>query len=244
MHALKYTDPSVDPYSSPSDAGWPLFLAHEAFHAVQLSPSWKQLDNSQDIEGYPLDETHLALIMLEDAALKMAVKQQETQTGDAEYLRYFIAVREERIRLYREVTQLDFAQERGEGTARYIEHRLGKLLQHPEFNLDTFGDQLEFQEIGESGIRDTAAFGRFYGTGAAISFLLDELNIPWKERVEQGESPYQVLRQMLQQNEEGDLGPDDLLKAKEKLDFAAIQIRAKKAALQEQKEPKDIFGGE
>ena len=238
---MKYQHPSLEPYFHPFEASWPLYLAHEAFHAVQnFSPNWKKGFDSQDIKGYPLDERHLALIMLEDAALKMAVEQEIAQTDNSEYLRYFVAVREERIRLYPEVARLDFPQERFEGTARYIENRLGALLQNPDFNLESFATQLN--EIGESHIRDTAAFARFYGTGAAISFLLDELKIPWKKRVEQSESPYEVLLKVLRQKQV--LEPDDLAAAKEKLDFSAIQIRAKKAALQEQKEPKDIFGSE
>ena len=231
---MKYTDYSIDPFSSPLDEKWwPLYLTHEAFHNGQFQ-YWTQSYQGQDIEGYPLDQTHLALIMLEDAALKMAVE--ETQT--AEYLRYFLAVREERIRLVPEVTQLDFEQERIEGTAQYIQHRLGELLQHPAYNLQSFAFQLPYYAIGESNIRGIAAFYRFYATGATLGYLLDELEIPWKERVEQGESPYQVLRQSLRQKL--DMGPDDLLEAKQKLNFAAIQIRAEKAALQEQREPNDL----
>ena len=235
---LKYADPFVDPYLNPFHEIWPLFLTHEAFHVVQLH--WQQPYDEQDIEGYPLDQTHLALIMLEDAALKMSMEA--AQTENMEYLRYFLAVREERIRLYPEVTELDFAQERHEGTAQYIQHRLGELLQNSDFHLQSFPAQLEmYSQIGvHTTVRNTAAFGRFYATGAALCYLLDELEIRWKERVEQGESPYQVLRQSLRQKL--DMGPDDLLKAKQKLNFPAIQIRAKKAALQEQKEPKDIFG--
>ena len=100
---MKYEDPSEDSYFHPFEATWPLYLAHEAFHAVQVSsPDWTQRNDSQDIKGYPLDKRHLALIMLEDAALKMAVEQQTEK--NTEYLRYFVAVREERVRLYPEVT--------------------------------------------------------------------------------------------------------------------------------------------
>ena len=235
---LKYADLFVDPYLSPFHEIWPLFLTHEAFHVVQLH--WQQPYDEQDIEGYPLDQTHLALIMLENEALKMSMAA--AQTENMEYLRYFLAVREERIRLVPEVTELDFAQERHEGTAQYIQHRLGELLQNSDFHLQSFPAQLEmYSQIGvHTTVRNTAAFGRFYATGATLGYLLDKLEIRWKERVEQGESPYQVLRQSLRLNP----GLDDLLKAKQKLNFPTIQIRAEKAALQEQKEPKDIFGSE
>ncbi len=217
---------------------WALYLAHEAFHAFQLQ-RWNEQMSEQDMADYPLDETHLALIMLETAALRAALDSR-SEAARRERTRLFIAVREERMARYAEVEFLDLPQEQIEGTAKYVEHRLGSLLGFRYVNLDTFASPDSLIAMPERGIRSHAAFDRFYGTGAAVCRLLDEFAVDgWKARVTRGLSPYQVLRERLAPNDsqQGAL----LALAKKRYRFSRIQDRAKKAAAQAAKEPTDIF---
>ena len=217
---------------------WALYLAHEVFHRFQLD-NWNEQSGAQDTADYPLDETHLALIMLETAALRAALDAR-SEAARAERTRLFIAVREERMGRYAEVELLDLPQEQIEGTAKYMEHRLGSLLGFQYVNLQTFTSPDALMAMPERGIRSHAAFDRFYGTGAALCRLLDAFAVDgWKARVAGGLSPYQLLRDRL--------APADaqrgalLSRAKERYRFSNIQDRAKKAAIQAAKEPRDIF---
>ena len=217
---------------------WALYLAHEVFHSFQLD-NWNEQIGDQDTADYPLDEAHLALIMLETAALRAAVDAR-SEPARAEHTRLFIAVREERMGRYAEVQLLDLPQEQIEGTAKYMEHRLGSLLNFKYVNLQTFTNPDALMAMPERDIRSHAAFDRFYGTGAALCRLLDAFAVDgWKARVARGLSPYQVLRDRL--------APDDgelsalRSAARDRYRFSTIQDRAKKAAAQAAKEPRDIF---
>ena len=217
---------------------WALYLAHEVFHSFQLD-NWNEQIGDQDTADYPLDEAHLALIMLETAALRAAVDAR-SEPARAEHTRLFIAVREERMGRYAEVQSLDLPQEQMEGTAKYMEHRLGSLLNFKYVNLQTFTSPDALMAMPERGIRSHAAFDRFYGTGAALCRLLDLFAVDgWKARVAGGLSPYQLLRDRLAP---GDAQRGALLsRAKQRYRFSKIQDRAKKAAIQAAKEPRNIF---
>ena len=217
---------------------WRLYLVHESFHAFQFQ-GWNDKMGNQDTAGYPLDEMHLALIMLETAALRAAVDSQDEETR-TENTRMLIAVREERMARYIQAEYLDLPQEQIEGTARYVEHQIGSLLGFRHTNLETFAST-DLIAMPESGIRSHAAFDRFYGTGAAICRLLDDFAVnDWKTRVTNGLSPYEVLRDRFALN-------DSELKrllasAKQTYRFSDIQSRAEKAAVRVAEEPTDIWG--
>ena len=217
---------------------WALYLAHEVFHSFQLD-NWNEQIGDQDTADYPLDEAHLALIMLETAALRAAVDAR-SEPARAEHTRLFIAVREERMGRYAEVQLLDLPQEQIEGTAKYMEHRLGSLLNFKYVNLQTFTNPDALMAMPERDIRSHAAFDRFYGTGAALCRLLDAFAVDgWKARVARGLSPYQVLRDRLAPDD-GELSALRSV-ARDRYRFSTIQDRAKKAAAQAAKEPRDIF---
>ena len=219
---------------------WRLLLVHETFHTFQFQ-GWNEKMGNQDTAGYPLDEVHLALIMLETAALRAAVDSQDKSTR-TENTRMFIAVREERMKLHTEVEYLDLPQEQIEGTAKYVEHRMGSLLGFGHTNLNTFAnaDIMAMPEMPESGIRVHSAFGRFYGTGAALCHLIEDFAVKdWKNQVANGLSPYEVLRDTFALSE-SDMKAL-LASAKEAYGFSCIQGRAEKAAARAAEEPTNIW---
>lgn len=232
MYLMKYTKAETDEFAAPVSHDWTIYLAHEGLHVHQLN-QWQEIPGSnQDIAGYPITKEHLALIMLEDAALADAVKDKKESK-----VKEFIAIRKTRIKTWNEVRHLDLPQEHMEGTARYIEHRLGSLLNYGITNLNTFYDQLE--QVPEKNIRDIVAFGRFYATGAALCHLLDQMNINWKDEVEKGYPQFNILgdHYNLSDAEISDL----LSKAKKNYNFDNLLLKAEKAANIAAREPIAIF---
>lgn len=245
---LKYSE---EDFSSPGGDfdsafmadNWRLYLVHETFHTFQFQ-GWNEKMGNQDTAGYPLDAMHLALIMMETAALRAAVDSRDERIR-TENTQMFIAVREERMKLHIEVEYLDLLQEQIEGTAKYVEHRMGSLLGFEYTNLNTFASTnfMAMPEMPESRIRSHAAFGRFYGTGAAICRLLDNFAVKdWKTQVTNGLSPYEVLRDRFALNE-SDLKAL-LASAKEAYGFSCIQGRAEKAAARAAEESTNIWDDE
>ena len=218
---------------------WPLYLVHEAFHAFQIE-SWDSRPGSQYTADYPLDEMHLALIMLETSALRSAVSS-GSEEARRKNTQMFIAVREQRIKRYIEVEYLDLSQEQIEGTARYMEHQIGSLLGFKWKNLENFASEDSLMPMPESRIRSHAAFHRFYGTGAAQCRLLDEFQVEgWKNRIIGGLSPYEILRDHLALDDSQLTALFSL--AEDTFGFSDIQNRAEKAAARAAEESTDIWG--
>ena len=218
---------------------WALYLVHEAFHTFQ-SESWYSRPGNQDTAGYPLDEMHLALIMLETAALRSAVSagNEEARLNNTQM---FIAVREQRMKQYIEAEYLDLSQEQTEGTARYMEHQIGSLLGFKWKNLENFASEDSLMPMPESRIRSHAAFGRFYGTGAAQCRLLDEFEVEgWKNRIIGGLSPYEILRDHLALDDSQLTALFSL--AEDTFGFSEIRGRAEKAAARAAEESTNIWG--
>lgn len=226
--------------SAPNSHDWTLFVAHEGMHNFQNPTTWQTLPGEQDIAGYPLVAEHIGLIILEDKLITQALSILNNNGDNASLdvvLRQMIAVRKTRMNGWSEVALLDLPQEQVEGTARYVEHRLGSLLGFDRINLNSF----QLEPVPEAKIRASMAFGRFYGTGAALGYILDKKGISWHQLMEQGKAQFQLL--------EAEYPMDsvtiaaELAQAKSAHDFEAIMIIAQKAAETAASEPTDIFGG-
>jgi len=237
-YVMKYTSPDINEFKAPTSDVWTLYVAHEGFHDYQLD-TWREAPgNGQDIAGYPLNSEHIALIMLEDAVIKEAL-QADSPAGRTRAIKQFVAIRQTRIATWDDVRYLDLPQEQIEGTARYIEHRLGSLIGYDKLNLNTFADGLGY--IPESNIRGELGFGRFYRTGAALGYLLDQLNIDWKIQIERGQSQFDVISDYY--NIANDGVPALLSEAKAAYHYDTLKMKAKDIAKVVASEPTDIFAG-
>lgn len=242
---MKYNSTKEDPYSAPSGHDWTLFVAHEGMHNFQSAGGkFKEYNGTQNFESYPLNEENIALILLEqklfEQALRLILADTDSSGLDV-IIRQLISVRESRLEHWSAVRTHDLYQEQTEGTARYVEHTLGSLLNYGRINLKTFIDMLP--RTPDTGIRDSLAFGRFYFTGAALSHLLNTKGVAnWQGKVEQGLSPYTILAS--QYNLDQTALASELVQAKTANNFSSLQEQAKKMAAQAVKEPTDIFGGQ
>ncbi len=236
-YVMKYTTAEIDEFSSPITFDWSLFVAHEGLHDAQ--DSWREApSNGQDTAGYPLEADHIALIMLEDAAIKAALQAEDPAAREGA-IKQIVAIRQTRINRWDAVRLLDLPQEQMEGSARYIEHTLGSLAEYGTTNLSTFETALE--PVPQSNVRDSLAFGRFYSTGAALSLFVDQLNIPdWTKAIEGGKSQFDLLAAHFDMSESEIAA--QLEDAKQTYKFETMLPLAKSAAETAASEPTDIWG--
>lgn len=184
-----YNDAKVDPLAAPVSANWDAFVAHEGLHDQQFS-SWKMnFSDIQDKGNYPLEADDIASIWLEHKLLIDALQIQEESTKK-EILKSFVAVRSNRMEQNNIVKHMDGPQERYEGTALYLEYQLAKFIPNPR--QISLINHLEMT-LSLNAKRHELAFGRFYSTGAALSSLLDDLGLSWKQQLEDGSTQYEVL---------------------------------------------------
>lgn len=238
---MKINSRDIDIKSDSSQKDWMLFVAHEGMHNYQYSESFKSYPGVQEIENYKLDKEHIGLILLEQAILNNIAK-------DADYEKSFsdistsvlqlIAVRDERYKKFPKTKLHDLYQEQHEGTAKYIEHRLGSLTENKNINLTSFYQK--YNEIEDDKIRDQLAFMRFYFSGSMISKILDMKGVKnWHTQVENGKSPYEILTSVTSISEADKLSY--FAQAKAVYSYDTLKQRAEKLAEIAAKEPTNIF---
>ena len=178
---------------------WREFVMHEFFHHYQKG-AWTPAFH-QDFRGYAYVGTNLELAALEDRALRAAgtAEDKETRLRAASH---FAAIRLMRSAQLAQVAH-DEGQERLEGSARYLERRLGfDYAEDGSFRLMTNPEEVlrDARLYGsEGGVRYYYGFLRFYETGAAIIRLLDLFGIDdYASQIEAGKSPAQVLTAYLE----------------------------------------------
>ena len=184
-------DPSLDP----ATLDWTSYFIHELFHRHQ-DRTFTGPFGDQDVENYPVTAETIAMAALEARALRAALEA-GSQTDREVAARHFAALRMARL-LEDGRVGLDNEQERVEGSARYVEHRLAGndtrfWYNGGNYHVDLFGDPDSLLEQGIR-VRDYHAFDRFYATGAAILRTLDLLGVRDADlAVQNGMSPAEVL---------------------------------------------------
>ena len=177
----------------PAGLHWSALFIHEMFHRYQRA-SFKGIRGPQDLEAYPLTADNLRLAALENRALAKAISttDADVQTTAAHH---FAAIRITRLRADQQI-ELDNDQERFEGTARYLEHRLADAEAQFRSVVGDYSRGLFSDPVPPLGLTVTGyySFSRFYASGAAILRLLDLLEVNGVDMaVEAGQSPAEVL---------------------------------------------------
>ncbi len=231
-----------DDFFVPTTNDYVATYLHEMFHRWQDDGFAGDL-GSQDVEGYAYTPENLALAALEDRALIEAANA-ETDEVRREAARRFAGIRLARMAADPRVANLDNSQERFEGTARYIEHRVaGTDEDFSNYNETDYSVELASDPSATGGVKDHYGFGRFYATGASILGLLDALGADdVDDEIEGGLSPAETLIEFLGVSEED---ADDLVAdAKSSYDpLGELEDAAAKAAKAAEDEP-PVFGDE
>ncbi len=150
-----------------------VLATHEVFHMFQFD-KWKAF-GAQDEENYPLTKELLALQILETKiAEKFPMEQNKTEIK--KYLEMYVAIRSKEIDIDpskdKLVKNMANAQETFEGTARYVEFMAAKEVL-TDFNPKFYQENTNYLQ-SKRDVRETFAFGIWYGTGAALAYMVDE----------------------------------------------------------------------
>jgi len=172
---------------------------HENFHSFQNS--WDFVPGFlQDQANYPLTKDLIALQLLTLQVLKGLPQDALSKDKAMDLVKQYVAIRSREITLDPSATKLvknmaNF-QEHGEGSAKYIELRaLREGLDStdnfiPEFS--GYGSETTAQEL-----RFSFAFGIWYDTGAAITYLLDILDVNIESEYAKGKTPFDVAENLV-----------------------------------------------
>lgn len=184
-----------DDFLNPASLDWVSTFLHEMFHRYQ-GFQFTGSEGYQDVENYAFDANNIALATLEERALMAAVTSNNATTQESA-AKHFAAIRMVRLMADERVI-LDNDQERFEGTARYLEHRLAgndtRFYFHDgNHGIGIVGDSDALLEAGAS-IKTYYAFNRFYATGSAVLHTLELLGVAdFDQAVQNGKSPVYVL---------------------------------------------------
>ncbi|MDE0370413.1 MAG: hypothetical protein OXI84_09780 [bacterium] len=192
-----------EPGREPDTPGFVAMVAHEAFHRYQFD-HWVPGAAVQDVEGYDFGAENLELVLLENRIL-VAAYQARTVAETERLARQFAAVRAARHARDPRVA-LDEGQERMEGSARWIEHRMGDAIGNTYFSTNHTSELGYLDEsIDDPGavlgnVKSFFGFGRFYSSGATVLALLERLGVAGAdvaERLGDGDTPAQLLQQRI-----------------------------------------------
>ena len=182
----------------------PFFVAlivHEAFHRHQIE-EWAPSASVQYLDSYDYSAANLELALLENRIL-MAAYRAEVPADLERLARQFAAVRA--VRHQRDHrTAHDEEQERSEGSARWIEHRVGEPIgflytsnNHTQ-DLHSYNQRLSDPRVLFGTIKDFFSLNRFYSTGATLLWLLDRLDVPdVTQQLKDGKTPAVLLEEHL-----------------------------------------------
>ena len=179
-----------DRFFDPLTVDYASTLLHEMFHRYQ-DDAFEGDIGSQDVDGYAYTATNLELAALEERALSEAL----TASDDAD--RELAARRFAGLRLARRAADdrvvLDDSQERFEGTARFIEHKLAGDNTDYSFNNGNYeGDLLT--DLEPADVKNNFGFGRFYASGSAALRVAELLGVEdLARRIEADQVPADIL---------------------------------------------------
>lgn len=180
------------------------FVVHEAFHQYQ-NEIFREADSLSE-ERYPIqDRDNTGLAFFEMQLLKEALEAREAgRRGETEScLRNFVAVRDARWRRNEFVRSFEQHEELYEGTAKYVEVKSLSLMKDLEYDsalksnsgslakdfraaafpgylLSDFSGRITNGSVSPSDMPRN----RIYPVGAALGFLLDDIDPDWKKTVQ------------------------------------------------------------
>jgi len=178
-----------------------VLIVHEAFHRHQIE-EWAASATVQYLDSYDYSAANLELALLENRIL-IAAYRAEVPTDLERLAHQFAAVRAVRHQRDHRIAH-DEEQERLEGSAQWIEHRIGEPIgylytsnNHTQ-DLHSYNEGLSDPEALFGGIKDFFSLKRFYNTGATLLWLLDRLGMSDViQQLKEGKTPAVLLEEHL-----------------------------------------------
>ena len=180
-------------FADPDQPDFGAYFIHELFHRHQHT-AFRETGGFRNLESYPLTTQNIELSTLEDRALYEAITTSDVEAREQAARRFA------GIRIIRHAADYRLAVENGyeisEGTARYMEHRLGGSDWQYRLHDGNYEGDLFLSPILPCclTVKFYYSFARFYTTGAVILHLLDLLEVGGVHpAVESGRSPAEIL---------------------------------------------------
>lgn len=179
-------------------------IVHERFHAYQGILAERKLTkaevtNLEQQDNYPWTDEALETAWRAELALLVEALEEENPEQQAALVNEFLAMRNDRrnnANLNNDLISYEQQREWLEGLARYAELKIWELAASPNYTplpetseLTDFNSYQNFYarwraELNQfSQMADDEGDGRFYYSGMAQAYLLDELMPDWKERI-------------------------------------------------------------
>ncbi len=192
-YAQMYSDKTV----KDNQNGAYQLAVHEVFHIFQ-GKNWKE--NESVIQGeknYPITKDLLALqILSTKIAEEMPAEKDKAKIEN--YLKMYVAIRSEEMRIdptKKMVKNMANEQEKGEGTAKYIE-TMNSYKVTSNFESVFNGLSTEYIKT-KKVVRSHFAFGVWYDTGAAAVYMLKNMGVDVETKIAKGYTPYDIAVEKL-----------------------------------------------
>ncbi|WMM25250.1 hypothetical protein RBU61_00905 [Tissierella sp. MB52-C2] len=200
------------------------FLMHEVFHEYRQVPLWKNVnDLTSSIFIEERNKEQYQLLLLEFAIMD---KANEINNRDEliNILSDFVTAREYHYNKFQYMKQEKLV-ETLEGYAQYIEYNYSNLvgdLVKPPFTVD--GEVVGFKDVfaketlenfvKENSLNQFMDKNLYYYVGSLEGVLLDKLDINWKDRVENNELIYDIMKDEIYKRADGKINSIEEIKDK------------------------------
>jgi len=198
-HLVKYDDYFVESNQAAT------LTVHEVFHAFQgmYGADWEWIWGAkQDSDNYPLSKEMVALQVLSLSLMKDMPKITDTEKLK-EYLKMYVAIRTEEMKLDpsrdKLVKNMANPQERGEGTANFVEEWAYHLTYDKNktfVDFDPHNIESRYWH-GEQYIHGFFTWDIWYKTGASAVYCLKMLGANIEQDMKDGKTPFDVAEAYL-----------------------------------------------
>ncbi|KEH89312.1 hypothetical protein Z967_10650 [Clostridium novyi A str. 4540] len=173
------------------------FLMHEVFHEYRQVPIWKNINKlKSSIHVEERNKEQYQLLLIEFAILDKACSA-NNKDEMVNVLNDFVTVRDFRYNKFNYMKQEKLV-ETLEGCAEYIEYKYSNVVKDSAKQYRKFSDAFNTKALENFTIKYTLnGFmdkNIYYYVGALQGMFLDKLQSNWKDKVENNELVYDILR--------------------------------------------------
>ncbi len=198
-HPIKYSEYDVKSRQTGTIA------VHEVFHAFQgyYGQRWRWIQGAtQDSDNYPISNELVSLQVLSLAIMEEMPAVTELDKI-REHLKMYVAIRSKEMELdfssSKLVKNMANPQERGEGTANFVEeyayyHAFDKNYRFIDFEIHNIEDKY-WQ--GERYVHGYFTWSIWYDTGASAVYCLKKLGANMESEMQKAKSPFDVAEALL-----------------------------------------------
>ncbi|NOH97585.1 hypothetical protein [Vibrio sp. 99-70-13A1] len=182
--------------------------AHEIFHSYQVG-SFKKLDWCQQYmdsdfnSKYPFEE-EILVRQIAQLDLFEGLPHKVTKAEATEKLKRYIALKFDEMRVditpEKMAKNMGLCQERGEGTAQYIETMISKYAYKNNEASFVYGINAHSDDFDNKSMQMFFKWGIFYSTGASATWLLSELGYDITQL--ESTTPYHAAKTLLKMSDD------------------------------------------